>query len=345
MKICAIFTGGTIGSSFTEDGYISADKDQKKSLIELYQKRYGDTHEFTVRTPYYILSENLDAKHLNLLIQEIETTLAIGGYDCVLVMHGTDTLPYTAAALGLLYEKCGVPVILVSADFPLSDERSNGLDNFAAAVRFAEVMADEKKSGVFVAYCNKEDVPRIHSAQYVLEQQFMSADVRSIDNMYYGSFDCDCNDGSDSVSIKKDSRVFRKNPSYNETFLCDTISVMRDRVAKAEGMDFEGFYLPDSCPVLRIFAYPGIKYPTLDAGIKSVLIKGFHSGTVARDEGLETFASQCRMRGISLYIAGLRADESAYESTKIYEELGIKPLNNMTDIGAFMFLWFSAGID
>ena len=339
MKICAIFTGGTIGSEFTENGYISADEEKKYQLIELYQKRYNKDHEFVSHSPYYMLSENLDAKHINLLIREIELALMVGTYDCILVMHGTDTLCYTASALSLLYDDCDIPIILVSADHPLSDERSNGLDNFANAIGFAEyVMTERAKDqpkahrGVYVSYVNSElsgAVPRIHKGQYVLEQQFMSSAVNSIDDMFYGEFE---------------NGEFRINPNYRDTFICHTISDLKKRMSKAAG-EFEGFYLPENCPVMRVFAYPGIIYPPCFFGIKYVLIKGYHSGTLSCDDALKAFCAQCAMKGITVYIAGLREDESAYESTSVYESLGIKPLFNMTDITAFMFLWFTGELD
>ena len=353
MKICTIFTGGTIGSEFSDNGYISADEGKKYQLIELYQKRYNKNHEFVYRSPYYMLSENLDAKHINLLIREIELALMVGTYDCILVMHGTDTLCYTASALSLLFDDSDIPIILVSADHPLSDERSNGLDNFANAIGFAEyVMAERAKAGdlskrdqkahrgVYVSYKNsniRSATPRIHKGQYVLEQQFMSSAVNSIDDMFYGEFETEGIEGAECGS-------FRQNPHYKDTFICHTISDLRRRMSK-EADEFEGFYLPETCPVLRIFAYPGIIYPPCPADIKYVLIKGYHSGTLCCDEALEDFCARCRMKGITVYIAGLREGESAYESTKKYEELGIKPLFNMTDICAFMFLWFSAGLD
>ena len=339
MKICAIFTGGTIGSEFSENGYISADEEKKYRLIGLYQKRYNKDHEFFSRSPYYMLSENLDAKHLNLLIREIELALMVGIYDCILVMHGTDTLCYSASALSLLYEDCDIPIILVSADHPLSDERSNGLDNFANAIEFAEYVMAERAGkdrvshhGVYVSYVNSElsgAVPRIHKGQYVLEQQFMSSAVNSIDDMFYGEFK---------------NGEFCINPKYRDTFICRTISDLRRRMSGAAG-EFEGFYLPEKCPVLRVFAHPGIIYPPCPSGIKYVLINGYHSGTMACDEALRAFCVQCAMKGITVYIAGLREDESAYESTSVYESLGIKPLFNMTDITAFMFLWFTGELD
>jgi L-asparaginase len=60
-------------------------------------------------------------------------------------------MPYTAAYLGLKLGLCDIPVVLVSAAYPLSDSRSNGLDNFRGAVDFIRSGVGK---GVFVSYRN-----------------------------------------------------------------------------------------------------------------------------------------------------------------------------------------------
>ena len=66
MKLLVIFTGGTIGSSLKE-GWISPDGNAKKQLIAQYQ-RLDDSVELVPLSLYEILSENLSAKRLNMLI-------------------------------------------------------------------------------------------------------------------------------------------------------------------------------------------------------------------------------------------------------------------------------------
>ncbi len=57
--------------------------------------------------------------------------------DGVVVLHGTDTMCYTAAALSFLLENLGKPVVLTGAQLPLIVPRSDGLQNFVTALCIA----------------------------------------------------------------------------------------------------------------------------------------------------------------------------------------------------------------
>ena len=67
MKILVIFTGGTIGSKFVGDK-IAPSADTKFALTENFLKNSFKNVSFEYAEPYFILSENLKAEHLNKLI-------------------------------------------------------------------------------------------------------------------------------------------------------------------------------------------------------------------------------------------------------------------------------------
>ena len=134
MKVLVIFTGGTIGSQLS-NGWISPDGHTKRELIRRYEEEYGNSVQFVTKAPYSILSENLSSKKINILVKTVLESLD-GGYDGIIVTHGTDTLQYSAAALSLALGNECIPVLLVSGNYPLDDSRSNGHINFAAAVEF-----------------------------------------------------------------------------------------------------------------------------------------------------------------------------------------------------------------
>lgn len=58
-------------------------------------------------------------------------------YDGFVILHGTDTLSYTASALSFMLECLGKPVILTGSQVPLFDTRSDGLDNFLSSILIA----------------------------------------------------------------------------------------------------------------------------------------------------------------------------------------------------------------
>ena len=72
MRILVIFTGGTIGTTI-KDGWADIDNNTKYVLLDSYNNK-GEI-EFVTASPYSTLSENLSAKHLNLLQKEIRDNL------------------------------------------------------------------------------------------------------------------------------------------------------------------------------------------------------------------------------------------------------------------------------
>lgn len=62
-------------------------------------------------------------------------------YDGFVVLHGTDTMAYTASALSYLLAGCDKPVILTGAQIPLGHSRTDALDNIITALQMASTPA------------------------------------------------------------------------------------------------------------------------------------------------------------------------------------------------------------
>ena len=58
-------------------------------------------------------------------------------YDGFVVMHGTDTMAYTASALSFMLENLAKPVVLTGSQIPLCEMRSDGLDNLVTSMLIA----------------------------------------------------------------------------------------------------------------------------------------------------------------------------------------------------------------
>ncbi|BBM84083.1 L-asparaginase 1 [Candidatus Uabimicrobium amorphum] len=59
-------------------------------------------------------------------------------FDGFIILHGTDTMAYTASALAFMLKNLGKPVILTGSQIPLSELRSDGRDNIIAAAIIAQ---------------------------------------------------------------------------------------------------------------------------------------------------------------------------------------------------------------
>jgi len=58
-------------------------------------------------------------------------------YDGFVVMHGTDTMAYSASALSFMLENLNKTVILTGSQIPLYELKSDGIDNFIGSLIIA----------------------------------------------------------------------------------------------------------------------------------------------------------------------------------------------------------------
>jgi L-asparaginase len=64
-------------------------------------------------------------------------------YDGFVVLHGSDTMAYTASALSFMLENLNKPVILTGSQLPLGMVRSDGRENFITSIEIAAAQEDE----------------------------------------------------------------------------------------------------------------------------------------------------------------------------------------------------------
>lgn len=337
MIIRNIFTGGTIGSHLNENGVISASQNAPYKLIELYKEYCGSrplAAQFINSEPYCILSENLTAHTLLKLIAavgaQLEEALQSGDTDGILIMHGTDTLSYSAAILGYIFGASPIPAVLVSSDYVLSDSRANGLINYAFAVDFIQ---NQKGRGVFVSYCNKNGVPTIHRATRLQPPVPYSADVSSVKNTWFGRYPQYRSEAAD----KTVHATYCSNPLYK------TVSGNISHIGALSNLQYRDIKLTGAAKdILRIPCYPGMAYPSIPAGTKAILHESYHSGTIAINDNLKRFADQAAKRNIPIYLSGLAADSAEYETVDMYRELGIIPLKDSSLVASYCKLWLAA---
>lgn len=183
MKILVIFTGGTIGSS-TSGHLIDVDAKASYHLLQAYGTCPGAREvDFDTAQPIYILSENIVPGQWHALLDML-CSLDPSQYDGIVIAHGTNTLPYTAAALSFALPDCRLPVVLVSSNYTLDDERSNGLRNFASAVDF---IAHGEVPGVFVVYENGAGESIVHLGSRLLEAVPFSDAFESVGGVPFGT--------------------------------------------------------------------------------------------------------------------------------------------------------------
>ncbi len=249
MKTAIILTGGTILSEESSGCFCLSDN-RKNEILSLLPNGF----EAEVFSPYFILSEQLDGDYLTSLISEVGDKLD-ENYSGIVILHGTDTLQYSAAALSLAFGNADIPIVIVSSNHILSDCRSNGRDNLYYAFRFME----RKIGGVFVSYRNNGEKPSIYSAHSLLPHLPYSDSIHSAS----GAFGC----------------------FENESF----IRLINEYTVESIGR----YTLTKDSPVLRLSAAPGMVPPKTDS-YRAVLIETYHSGTLpTENKQFVDFCNNC----------------------------------------------------
>ena len=235
MRTAVIITGGTILSEKTS-GSINLSDNRANEILSLIPNGF----EAEVFSPYFILSEQLNGEYLTALIDTVGGRLN-ENFDGIIILHGTDTLQYSAAALSLAYGNSDIPIVFVSANYILTDCRSNGKDNLYYAFRFLE----QKIGGIFVSYRNTGEKPSIYLGHTLLP------------HLPYGdSLYSTCG----AFGLFEEDRFIKLISKRN----IDTIG---------------SYSLTKNSPVLWICATAGMTIPDTDK-YSAVLIETYHSGTL-----------------------------------------------------------------
>lgn len=144
-KIYVIYTGGTIGMVKSDRGFIPDESVLQDRLANLKRLYFNDLPDFTLHQyPDLIDSSNVTPYNWVIMAQDISDHYDL--YDGFVILHGTDTMAYTASSLSFMLENLGKPVIITGSQIPLIEPRSDGIDNImhslllAANPIFNEVM-------------------------------------------------------------------------------------------------------------------------------------------------------------------------------------------------------------
>ncbi|MFW5968427.1 MAG: asparaginase [Persicimonas sp.] len=129
-RVLLLHTGGTLGMSgspLEPDAYSQALTEAVPEITELA--------EVDARIVYNLDSSDIGPRHWTELAEIIAEVH--NAYDGFVIVHGTDTMAYTASALSFALEGLEKPVIATGAQRPLSALRTDARRNLADAVELA----------------------------------------------------------------------------------------------------------------------------------------------------------------------------------------------------------------
>lgn len=312
-KVLILGVGGTILSrvDYRTGGVRSAVSAEE--IVEILPE-IGEIAEISTKVIMNKYSEHMTPKDWEKISHEVYNGLK-EGYDGIVILHGTDTLGYTASALSFSIQKPQVPIILVgsqrSSDRPSSDAALNLISAIYASVKLPY-------SGVFVAMhaYTSDDYIAIHRGTRVRKNHtsrrdaFRSIDVNPVAYVYKGR---------DLILPSNNHMLIERN---------------KKRIPI--------FYPKFSSKAALIKFYPGM-HPEILKGLfgldlNALIIEGTGLGHIG--ESLYEVVQSLIRQGIHIYMASQciwgRVNLNVYDTGRILRRMGVIPLENMLSETAYV---------
>lgn len=248
-SILIIYTGGTIGMIENPETGALENFDFshfRRHVPEL--KRFDfQIDAITFESP--IDSSDMEPKYWVQMARIIADNYA--RYDGFVVLHGTDTMSYTASALSFMLENLGKPVIITGSQLPIGQLRTDGKENLLTSVEIAAAKAPDGG-------------PMVPEVCVFFENQLLRG----------------------NRATKINSEGFNAFRSYNYPALAQAgihIKYATHLIRRpSPGRPFKPHYSLDN-NVLVLTLFPGIRRDYIDCvlsirGLKAVLLKTYGSG-------------------------------------------------------------------
>jgi L-asparaginase len=141
-KILLIYTGGTIGMSKDfETGALKA-FNFSKLLQKIPELKQLDCEIETVSFENPIDSSNMNPEMWTKIAAIIEENYI--NFDGFVVLHGSDTMSYSASALSFMLENLAKPVVFTGSQLPIGDLRTDAKENLITAIQIASLQENGK---------------------------------------------------------------------------------------------------------------------------------------------------------------------------------------------------------
>lgn len=316
-KVCILYTGGTIGMVPTAYGY-APKKDYFSVLLnEIHQLKSPSLPLWDVVEFDPLLdSSNIAVKEWNAIGREISSRY--DNYDGFVVLHGTDTMSYTASALSFMLEGLNKPIVFTGAQIPLCELRSDGRDNLINSI----IIAGQGKVREVCVYFGGKLLRANRSTK------ISSEELQAFDSPDYPPL----------AEVRIDIRYHESAmtlPSRPKTFHLTELSSVPIGVLKLfPGFQFELFesMINSNLKAVVLEAFGSGNIPTNNRALVDGIRKSAKSGTII------TVTSQCQRGGTAL---------GTYATSSDLVESGAVSASDMTTEAAIAKLYylFSCGYD
>lgn len=315
QNIAIVYTGGTIGMERSENGYVPSPNSLQQTLDGISDLHHPDMPSWTLLEFSPLLdSSNMAVNDWNKLGAAVADLYDL--YDGFVILHGTDTMSYSASALSFMLEGLEKPVIFTGSQIPLCELRSDGRDNIINSLLIAA-----------------------------------SGRVREVCVYFNGLL----LRGNRSTKQSSDHLLAFESPNYPHLAEAGIDLQYRDDAILSPGPGPLRFHPFSETPIGVIKVFPGIQFKLFESimtdKLKGVVLETFGAGNIPSDDGsllpiiekayrsgtIVTVCSQCMQGTVSL---------GTYATSKALHDIGAVNGKDMTTEAALTKLYylFSLGL-
>lgn len=321
-RVLIIYTGGTFGMTYDADGVlIPFDFGLILEHLPTLKNLALELTVISFENP--IDSSNMSPEYWQLLSGIIFENYE--AHDGFVVLHGTDTMAYTASALSFMLEGLAKPVIFTGAQLPITEARSDARENLITALDFASAK-------------NSNGKPVVPEVCIYFDYELLRGNrSKKVESMQFDAFDSGNYPPLAKAGVKID---------YN-------FSAIR-RITNGRKLRLRS-KIENNISILKLF--PGIPQTTIDAilstkGLKAVIIETYGSGNAPTQPLLINALKEVIGRGVVVLnisqCSGGMVTQGKYETSRDLQRIGVIGGADMTTEAAvtkLMLLLGEHGVD
>ena len=314
-KILLVYTGGTIGMIKDYDtGALRAfNFDELLQNIPELKLLEHEIETLSFTTP--IDSSNMSPQGWLQIAETVEVNY--DDYDGFVILHGSDTMSYTASALSFMFENLHKPIIFTGSQLPIGDLRTDAKENLITSIQIAGLQ--------------KKGMPVISEVGLYFEYKLYRGNrTAKINAEHFQAF------ASPNYTPLAESGVYL---SVNEDVLWKTNRKQKTKLHKN---------LDNNILILKMF--PGISESTVEymlskKDLGGVILETFGSGNAPSDEWFldilkRKIASGLKVVNVTQCIAG-SVTMGRYETSMELKKIGVisgKDITTEAAVGKMMYL-------